>query len=164
MKKFTVFRIAGEMFGIAIERVVEIIKPQRVFSIPGLPDFLCGVMSVRGSVIPLIDLRKRFSCTPSGKKERIVVTRFGKEKIGFLVDEIREILALSQEEISHPPSLFRGFRTEYITGLGKKADTIIILLDIDNLLTSEEKIRLEESMEMLEANSAGTAGTEQRQS
>src|SRR5512135_2887299 len=138
MKKFTIFRISGEIFGIAIERVVEIIKPQRVFSVPGLPDFLSGVMNVRGSVIPLVDLRMRFGSTPSGKKERVVVTRFGEEKIGFLVDEIREILALSPEEISHPPSLFRGFRTEYITGLGRKADTIIILLDIDNLLTSEE--------------------------
>jgi purine-binding chemotaxis protein CheW len=163
MKKFTVFRIGGEIFGIAIERVVEIIKPQRVFSIPGLPDFLCGVMNVRGSVIPLIDLRRRFTCAPSGKKERIIVTRFEKEKIGFLVDEIREILALPEEEISHPPSLFRGFRTEYITGLGKRADTIIILLDIDNLLTSEERIKLDESIEMLEASGAGTAGTEQRQ-
>ncbi len=163
MEKFTIFRVSGEIFGIAIERVVEIIRPQRVFSIPGLPDFLSGVMNVRGSVIPLIDLRRRFGSVPSGKKERIIVTRFGREKIGFLVDEIREILALSAEEITNPPALFRGFRTEYINGLGRKADAIIILLNIDNLLTSEERIRLEESIEMLEASGAGDAGTEQRQ-
>jgi purine-binding chemotaxis protein CheW len=162
MEKFTVFRISDEIFGISIARVVEIIKPQKVFSIPRLPDFLSGVMSVRGAIIPLIDLRRRFGVSPSGKKERIIVTRFGKEKIGFLVDEIREILGLSAEEITAPPSFFRGFSTEYITGLGKKDDSIIILLNIDSLLTSEEKIKLTESIEKLEASGAGVTGTEQR--
>lgn len=150
MGKFTVFTIADEIFGITIERVVEIIRVQKVFSIPGLPEFLSGVMSVRGTVIPLIDLRRRFGTKPAGKKERIIIVRFDKEKIGFLVDGIREILALSPQEITNPPSLFKGFRTEFITGLGKKDDTIIILLDIDNLLTSAEKIQLKESVDMLE--------------
>jgi purine-binding chemotaxis protein CheW len=159
MRKFTVFSISDQTFGISIDRVVEIIKPQKVFSIPGLPDFLSGVMSVRGAIIPLIDLRRRFCVDPSGKKERIIVTRFGKEKMGFLVDEIREILALSPGEVSPPPSFFKGFRTEYITGLGRKDDSIIILLNIDSLLTSEERIKLTESIEMLEAGGAGIAGT-----
>lgn len=150
MRKFTVFTIADEIFGITIERVVEIIRVQKVFSIPGMPEFLSGVMSVRGTVIPLIDLRRRFGTKPAGKKERIIIVRFDKEKIGFLVDGIREILALSPQEITNPPSLFKGFRTEFITGLGKKDDTIIILLDIDNLLTSAEKIQLKESVDMLE--------------
>jgi purine-binding chemotaxis protein CheW len=162
MEKFTVFRISDEIFGISIARVVEIIKPQKVFSIPGLPDFLSGVMSVRGSVIPLIDLRRRFGVNPTGKKERIIVTRFGEEKIGFLVDEIREILALPAEEISAPPSFFKGFKAEYVNGLGRKNDSIIILLDIDRLLSSEERIQLAESIGMLEAGGAGVAGTEQR--
>lgn len=149
MHKYTVFRVASEIFGIPIDRVVEIIKPQKVFSIPGMPEFLCGVMSVRGAVIPLIDLRKRFGTDPDGKKERIMILRFGDEKIGFLVDEIREILPLAPENIMPPPSLFRGFKTEYIMGLGKREENIIILLDIDNLLTSEEKIILKESFESL---------------
>ncbi len=162
MDKFTVFTISDQTFGIPIGRVVEIIKPQKVFSIPGLPDFLSGVMSVRGAIIPLIDLRKRFCTDPSGKKERVIVVRFGREKTGFLVDEIREILALSQGEVSPPPSFFKGFRTEYITGLGRKDDSVIILLDIDSLLTSEERIKLAESIETLEADGAGVAGTERR--
>jgi len=145
-----------------IGRVVEIIKPQKVFSVPGLPEFLAGVMSVRGSVIPLIDLRKRFGMEPSGKKERIIIGRFEQEKIGFLVDEILEILSLLPEEITKPPSIFRGFRTEYITGLGKKDEKIIILLDIDSLLTSEEKIQLRESIELLGDKDAGTGRADQR--
>jgi purine-binding chemotaxis protein CheW len=150
MQKFTVFRASDELFGISIDRVVEIIRPQKVFSIPGLPGFLSGVMSVRGAVIPLIDLRRRFETKPSGAKERIIIVRFDKEKIGFLVDEIKEILQLSPEEITNPPSLFKGFKTQYINGLGKKKDSIIILLNIDSLLTSEERIQLKESIGMLE--------------
>ena len=150
MSKFTVFTIADETFGIPIERAVEIIRVQKVFSVPGLPGFLSGVMSVRGTVIPLIDLRRRFGTKPAGKKERIIIVRFEQEKIGLLVDGIREIVALSPEEITKSPSLFKGFKTEFLKGLGRKDDAIIILLDIDNLLTSEEKIQLKESVVLLE--------------
>lgn len=162
MNKFAVFRIADEIFGIGIGRVVEIITPQEVFSIPGLPEFLAGVISVRGSVIPLIDLRRRFGTKPAGKKERVIIVRFEKEKAGFLVDEIKEIMELSPEEITPPPSLFRGFKTEYLHGIGKKEGRIIILLNIDNLLTSEEKIRLGESIEMIEEISGETEASDQR--
>jgi purine-binding chemotaxis protein CheW len=104
-----------------------------------------------------MDLRLRFGIKPAdNSKERIILVRYGEEKIGFLVDVIREILQLDPEEIRPSPSIFKGFKTEYLTGLGKKGEQIIILLNIDNLLTSEEKIWLKESKELLEDNSAGT--------
>ena len=159
MSKFTIFNISEDVFGIDISRVLEILRVQKIFSIPGLPGFLTGVMSVRGAVIPVMDLRLRFGMKPAGKKERIILVRYGEEKIGFLVDEIREILRLNPEEIRPSPSIFKGFKTEYLTGLGKKEDQIIILLNIDNLLTSEEKIWLKESKELLEDNGAGTGKT-----
>jgi purine-binding chemotaxis protein CheW len=157
MQKFTIFTIGDEIFGMGIERIVEILKLQKIFTIPGLPEFLSGVMSVRGNIVPVIDLRRRFGLKPSGKKERIIMVRYGKEKIGFLVDDIKEILSLSPEEIRTPPSIFKGFKTEYLTGLGKHAESIIILLNIDNLLTSEEKIQLKESIELLEEKGAGVS-------
>lgn len=160
MQKFAVFKIADEVFGITIDRVVEIIKMQKIFTIPGLPGFLSGVMNVRGLVVPLIDLRRRFGTESSGKKERIIVVRYDQEKIGFLVDEIREILSLAPEEMTRPPSIFKGFKTEYITGLGRKGDSLIIILNIDNLLTSEEKIILKESIGMLGDGLAGTDKTD----
>ncbi len=161
MQKFTVFKISDENFGIVIERVVEILNVQKVFSLPGLPGFLSGVMSVRGAIIPLVDLRKRFGMKPAGKKERIIIVRFEQEKVGFLVDEVKEIISLSPKEITKRPSLFKGFKTEYLTGIGKKEENIIILLDIDNLLTSEEKIQLKESIEFLEEKGAGVNKTTQ---
>ncbi len=155
MRKFTIFKIGDEIFGIGIERVVEILKVQKIFTIPGLPEFLSGVMSVRGNIVPVIDLRRRFGIKPSGNKERIIIVRYGQEKISFLVDDIKEILSLSPEEIRTPPSIFKGFKTEYLTGLGKHGERIIILLNIDNLLTSEEKIILRESIGLLEEKGAG---------
>jgi purine-binding chemotaxis protein CheW len=157
MKKFAIFKIGDEIFGIGIERVVEILKTQKIFTIPGLPEFVSGVISVRGNVVPVIDLRRRFGMQPSGNKERIIIVRCGKEKIGFLIDDIKEILSLPSDEIRTPPSIFKGFKTEYLTGLGKHGDDIIILLNIDSLLTSEEKIKLMESIELLEEKGAGVS-------
>jgi len=161
MKKFTIFKIGDEIFGIGIERVVEILKAQKIFTIPGLPEFLSGVMSVRGNIVPVIDLRRRFGIKPSGNKERIIIVRYGQEKISFLVDDIKEILSLSPEEIRTPPSIFKGFKTEYLTGLGKHGERIIILLNIDSLLTSEEMIMLKESIELLEEKGAGPGSATQ---
>lgn len=154
-RKFTIFRIGTEIFGLGIERVVEILKVQKSYTIPGLPGFLMGVMSVRGMVMPVIDLRRRFGVEPSGKKERVIIALVGGERVGFIVDEVKEILALDQADIRKPPEIFRGFKTEYIMGIGKTDDRIIILLNIDNLLTSEEKIQLKESLTMLEEKGGG---------
>jgi purine-binding chemotaxis protein CheW len=143
--KFAVFRIGEEVFGVEIKRVVEILKPQKTYSLPELPDFLSGVINVRGEIIPLLDLRKRFGFQSSSKNERIIIVRCDNEKIGLLVDEIKEIISFTPEEVISPPSIFKGLKRKYLTGLGKKDDRIIILLNIDNLLTSEEKIILQES-------------------
>lgn len=77
------------------------------------------------------------------------------------MDEIKDIMSLAPEEMIRPPSIFKGFKTEYITGLGRKGDSIIILLNIDNLLTSEERIMLKESIGMLGEGVAGTDKTAQ---
>jgi purine-binding chemotaxis protein CheW len=157
--KFTIFNIHEETFGIDITRVIEILRVQKIFTIPGLPEFLSGVMSVRGAVIPVMDLRLRFGTKPAGRKERIILVRYDREKIGFLVDEIKEILVLNPDEIRPSPSIFKGFKTEYLSGIGKKDERIILILNIDNLLTSEEKIWLQEAKELLEEKSAGTGQT-----
>jgi purine-binding chemotaxis protein CheW len=157
--KFAVFKLGGEDFGIEVNRVVEILKAQRVYSLPELPDFLSGVITVRGEVIPLLDLRRRFGIQSSTKKERVIVVRLNKEKIGFLVDEIKEILSLNPEEVVDPPTIFKGLKRRYLTGLVKKDDRVIILLNIDNLLTSEEKIVLKESEGIFEEDAGARRTT-----
>jgi purine-binding chemotaxis protein CheW len=112
-------------------------------------------MNVRDTVIPLMDLRRRFGKEPSGTKERIILVQVEQERLGLLVDSVHEILSLLPEEVISPPSIFKGFKTEYLTGLGKKDERVIILLNIDNILTAEEKIQLKESKGILEESDAG---------
>lgn len=159
--KFAVFKIGEEIFGIEINKVVEILNTQKVYSLPELPDFLSGVITVRGEVLPLLDLRKRFGIKSTDTKELIIIVRSDNEKIGLLVDEMKEILSLNAQDITPPPTIFKGLQKKYLTGLGKKDDRIIILLNIDYLLTSEEKIMLKESERILEED-AGTGKATER--
>ncbi len=152
MDKFTVFKIGDEEFGISIDNVVEILRTQKVFPLPELPVFLSGVINVRGDVIPVLDLRIRFGIDISQtseqirkKKERVIIFRYEDSKLGLMTDEIKEIISIAPEDISPPPPLFKGLRTEYLSGLGKKEDRIIILLNLSSLLTAEEKIALIDS-------------------
>ena len=145
MGKFAVFMMGDEVFGIEIKRVVEILKSQKKYTLPELPEFLCGVITVRGEVIPLLDLRMRFAIRSAIKKERIIIVRYDNEKIGLIVDEVKEITSLDTADITQPPSIFKGLKKKYLTGLGKKGEMIIIILNLDDLLTSEEKIMLKES-------------------
>lgn len=152
MTKYAVFGMGDEVFGIEIERVVEIIKSQKTYTLPELPEFLSGVITVRGEVVPLLDLRRRFGIATTFKKERIMLVRYDNEKIGLVVDEVKEIISLDKKDITHPPSIFKGLKKKYLTGLGKKGDMIIIILNLNDLLTSEEKIRLKESEGIFNGN------------
>ena len=145
MGKFAVFRMGDEIFGIEIAKVVEILKAQKTYTLPELPEFLSGVITVRGEVIPLLDLRRRFGIRSAVKKERVMIVRYDDEKIGLVVDEVKEITSFDTGEITHPPSIFKGLKKKYLTGLGKKGDMIVIILNLDDLLTSEEKIMLKQS-------------------
>jgi len=142
MPKVAVVFAGEEEFGIDIGKVVEILKEQRVYQLPQLPSFLCGVVNIRGEVIPLMDLRKRFGIDSTSAKGRVIVIRSDREKVGLLVDGVRDIITLQPEEVVNPPAMFKGLKTEYMTGIGRSGDSIIILLNLDMLLTSEEKIQL----------------------
>jgi purine-binding chemotaxis protein CheW len=158
LKKFAVFIIGEEYFGIEIARVIEILNTQKIHSIPEMPDFLSGVITVRGEIIPIIDLRQRLCLQSTSEKELIIVIKYDNEKVGILVDTVKEIISLTHDEIISPPSIFRGLKRKYLSGLGKKEDRIIIILNLDDLLTSEEKIMLKEAEEIL-GEDAGTAKT-----
>jgi purine-binding chemotaxis protein CheW len=159
MEKYAVFKMGEEIFGVEIKRVVEILKSQKPYTLPDLPDFLAGVITVRGEVIPLLDLRRRFAIKSSVKVERIILVRYDSEKIGLVVDQVKEIISLSKDEIINPPSIFKGLKRKYLTGLGKKGDMIIILLNLDDLLTSEEKIMLKESEGILDGDTESRKAT-----
>lgn len=135
--KYLIFTLKDEEFAIEIQRVVEILRPQKVFEMPELPDFLQGVINVRGIIIPVVDMRKRLGL-PAPDKAMIVVINFGHDRLGLIVDEVKEIIEIEDGEISRSPELLRNFRTGYLKAFAKKGDRVIMLLNLETLFSSEE--------------------------
>lgn len=138
MSKYLVFSIAGEECGIELTMVSEIIRPQKTTPFPGVPKYINGIINLRGAVMPLMDLRKRLGVNSLPKKERVIIVSIHHEKVGLLVDSVNEITSIEENNIALPPAIFRGIKPEYLKGIGKISERLIILLNLDNLLTSEE--------------------------
>ncbi len=133
------FRVAEEEFGLEILRVQEIIRIQQLTRVPASPDFIEGVINLRGRVIPVISLRRRFGLPqqPADKQTRIVVVEVNGSVLGFMVDAVSEVLRLPASTVEPPPRLGRVER-EYVRGVGKLDNRLLILLDIDRLMSDTE--------------------------
>lgn len=131
-KQYVIFRLGNEEYGLDIMTVQEIIIPTPVTKLPNTPPYFTGVFNLRGRVIPLIDLKKRFSLDSSEEEKdtRIIVVRL-ENPAGILVDAINEVLMISSEEIESSQQISSGISKEFITGIAKKDDRLIILLDLN---------------------------------
>lgn len=132
------FRIGEEEFGVDILAVQEIIRLMQITMVPRAPEFIEGVINLRGKVIPVINMRTRFnksSHTPDSNT-RIVVMELGQKIVGFLVDGVSEVLRIPESTVEDPPPVVAGIGSEYIRGIGKLDNRLLILLDLDNLLGS----------------------------
>lgn len=131
-------------YGIPINQVNEITRPGNVVKLPGTPDFVDGIMNLRGEVIPIIDFKKRFGLGGTGVKDttRIVVVNMGSRKCGVIVDDVEEILAIPAENIEDAPSVAGGVQASFILGIGKVDDRLIIALDVMKILTEHEQENL----------------------
>ncbi|MGD0570040.1 MAG: chemotaxis protein CheW [Candidatus Sulfotelmatobacter sp.] len=134
------FRVGGEEFGINILRVQEIIRSQPLTRVPDSPEFMEGVMNLRGKIIPVIALRKRFGLEiiPADKQNRIVVVEIQRMVLGFIVDAVSEVLSIQADSVEPPPRLSVIGR-EYVSGVGKLGDRLLILLDADRLFSGLEE-------------------------
>lgn len=139
------FNIGEEEFGVDILKVQEINRMLEVTRVPNAPEYVDGVINLRGKVIPIIDLRRRFGMARKehDKNTRIVVVELNGKVIGFVVDAVREVLRIPKSVTEPPPSIVGGVRDEYITAVGKLEDRLLILLDLEQVLTAEEKLQLE---------------------
>ena len=139
------FRIGEEEFGVDILRVQEIIRIMEITRVPKAPDFVEGVINLRGKVIPIIDLRKRFGLEVKehDKHTRIIVIEMNNMIVGFVVDAVSEVLRIPADTVEPPPpAVMGGIDSEYISGVGKLEDRLLILLDLDKLLSQEEQAEL----------------------
>ncbi len=130
------FNIAEEEFGVDILSVQEIIRLMQITAVPRAPACIEGVINLRGKVIPVIDMRKRFNLSPIERdsRTRIIVMEFGVKIVGFLVDAVSEVLRIPANTVEPAPAVVSGIGSEYIRGVGKLDDRLLILLDLDSLL------------------------------
>lgn len=135
------FSIGGEEFGVEILKVQEIVRSMEMTRVPNAPDFVEGVVNLRGRVIPIIDMRKRFGLERKehDSRTRIIVIDMNGVVTGFVVDSVSEVLRLPRNTIEPPPPVVAGIESEYISGVGKLEDRLLILLDMDSLLSSKEQ-------------------------
>jgi purine-binding chemotaxis protein CheW len=140
-----VFRLHNEEFGVEITDVREIVKPRHITRLPHVADYIEGVTNLRGEVIPVICLRKRFGLEPQEETQdtRIIMLEINNGLVGFIVDAVTETLRLPEEAIEPPPSNIAGLRADYLAGVGKVDDRLLILLDVDKILSTDEKIQLQ---------------------
>lgn len=138
--KYLTFELAGEEYGVEILKVKEIIGIMNITSVPQTPEFVKGVINLRGKVIPVIDLRLKFGMNTKEYNERtcIIVVDINNMVTGIVVDSVSEVLNIKEEEIEETPSFGVKLYTEYILGMAKVKGQVKILLDIDKVLTSSD--------------------------
>lgn len=139
-----VFKMNGEEFGTDIANVVEVLEYRAPIHVPRAPDFVEGVVQMRDRVLPIIDLRKRMdipSAAPTADT-RIIVVLIDEERVGLLVDSVLEVTHIASDLVSQPPTFFRGVAAEFLQGLARIGDRLVILLRLERILTSQERIAL----------------------
>lgn len=134
------FKIGKELFGVDISNVKEIVRVPEIVKVPDTPDFIEGVINLRGRIVSVIDLKKRFRLgrVDRTKASRILVAEMDGRVVGLLVDAASEVLRLASDSIEPPPDMVSGIGIDYITGVGKIGERIIILLDIKKVLNNGE--------------------------
>jgi purine-binding chemotaxis protein CheW len=145
--QFVTFRLGREEFGLDVFAVHEVLRHQEVTPVPRAPEFVEGVIDVRGTLVPVVDLRRRFelSRAPVGADTRIVLVEFGGERLGLVVDAVTEVLRVPETAVSPPPQYIRGLAAEFVRGIVRQEARLIVLIDIDRILSTQERIALEES-------------------
>jgi len=140
------FVIENEEFGIDILKVEEIIRLISITKIPNAPDFVEGVVNLRGRVIPVIDLRTRLG-HPKREHDnntRVIVVNVNEMTLGFIVDSVREVIRIPKSITEPPPAITTSIDSEYITGVGKLENRLLILLDLEKVLDMKQKEELSE--------------------
>lgn len=158
-KQYLSFMLNDEEYGVDIQKVMEIRGWEKPTPLPQVPDYLKGVINLRGIIVPIIDLRERF-CLPTTQYTKktvvIVLQMFHKNKkktMGMIVDAVSDVYNLLADQINDPPENIKDEDTNFITGLASINGRMLILLDAENLFESEVEIGISAALEQIKANS-----------
>ncbi|MBT4267619.1 MAG: purine-binding chemotaxis protein CheW [Deltaproteobacteria bacterium] len=138
--RYLTFHLGKESYGIEIQYVTEIIVMQEITKVPDLPESIIGVVNLRGNVISVMDMRKRFHLESREIDDRtcIIVVNIEDIAVGLLVDTVNEVLNIPEKHVDPPPKTHSGVKSNYIMGMGKVEDQVKILLNIEKILQEEE--------------------------
>lgn len=141
-RQFVIFNIGKEKYGVEISRVREIIKPKEITHIPNMPDYVEGVTNIRGQVTTVFNLRKRLGfpvIEDMDKNGRIIIVEYEGIPVGMLVDDVRDVKYISDDEIDKVPSIISKSKGgKFLTGVGKIKDDLILLIDLDKVFSLED--------------------------
>ncbi len=146
--KYLTFCLGEEEYGIGILKVVEIIKVMDITSVPRTPEFVRGVINLRGRIIPVIDLRCKFEMASQEDTEKtcviVVQVQAGASQVtmGTIVDEVSEVLEIGTDQIEDTPTFGAAIDTDFILGIGKVGEKVVMLLDVDRVLSTDEMATL----------------------
>jgi purine-binding chemotaxis protein CheW len=138
--KYLIFRLGNEDYGAEISYVNEIIGVQKITDVPDMPDFVKGVINLRGRVIPVVDVRTRFHMQPRAYDDRtcVIVVRLNEMDVGLVVDIVREVISIPEAQITTPPQMAKRESHRFVKGMGKVGDDVKILLDLNQILDQSE--------------------------
>ena len=151
--QYLTYKLADEVFAVDVAKVREILDFTPATKVPGTPEFMRGVINVRGNVVPVVDMRLKFGLTKTEKTVDtcIVVMEITVDEdttvLGALVDSVQEVFEIEASQIEPPPRMGTRWRTEFIKGIGKRNDELIIILDIDRVFSSSELGILQDAAE-----------------
>ncbi|HOP82668.1 MAG TPA: chemotaxis protein CheW [Fervidobacterium sp.] len=144
--KFLTFHIGDEVFAINISKVERVKEYEKTTKMPNIADYVEGIINLMGEIVPIINLRKKFTLEDFSNKEKakiIVVKLEDNNKVGFLVDDVKEVLTVTEESIDEPPAHIGGMsNAKLISGVIKLPNEMVLTLEVDYLLTTEEKLAL----------------------
>lgn len=146
--RFLTFALGNEIYGIEIKHVTEIIGIQAITELPELPEYIMGIINLRGKIIPVMDVRLRFKKEFREYNDRtcIIVIDIAEVSIGLIVDSVSEVLSIDEQDIVEPPRLNNGQQNRYIKNIGKVDNEVKLLLDCEKLLTENEMEELHEAI------------------
>ena len=142
--QWVTFRLDGEVYGINVMQVQEVLRVTEIAPVPGAPDYVMGIINLRGNVVTVIETRKRFGLQ-SGEiddSSRVVISEAGGYVVGILVDSVAEVVDLKRSEIESSPNVGNEESSKYIEGVATHNDNLLILVDINKLLSTEEWMEL----------------------
>ena len=146
--QLVIFRLAKEEFGLDISHVREIIRLQDITPMPKSPEFIEGVINLRGQIIAVMDMVKKFGLKKADRTEktRIIVSELKENTLGLIVDEVPEVLRISEQDIDPTPEMIESqVNSDFIKGVGKLQDRLVILLNVDKILSREEVKQVKEA-------------------